>query len=160
MLAFMTFIEKDGDFVAGYLGTDEELAPIEFIFTESIKPATTLEKILHGTQFEQKWFGDIIAGTLYEGTKKSENAGEKSIKAIFVSHPEMLNLRRKTGETPVLHITDNEEIVTHENYAGDSQIIASLPQGEISYSDTQEVFGRIQRGIEESVSSSEETTAH
>ena len=159
MIAFMTFIEVGGKYIAGYLGTDDELVPMEFIYTEYIEPPTKLEKILHGNKFESRWYGEVIAGTLFKGAQKSKNTEKAPIKAIFVSHDKMLNLRRNTGEVPVLHITDKNETLVHDDYSKDLQLLNDLLREKISYADTQEVFDRIKKGIEESISTNEKITA-
>ena len=65
VVAFVACVEKEGSFIGGFLSTDEELSPLEFIYTEEIKPLSKLDKILYGASYEMKWFGDLIAGTLY-----------------------------------------------------------------------------------------------
>jgi hypothetical protein len=121
MLAFMTYIEKDGNYIAGYLGTDDDLMPVDFFHTEPIKPLTRLEKILHGKQFEVKLFGYLLGGTLFKNLEESKGSEIKQIEANFVSDARMLHLRKKTGDIPVAYVSDDGEIVTHENYAEDSQ---------------------------------------
>jgi len=152
MLAFMDCIEKDGNYIGGYLGTDDELIPIEFSLTDAVKPPTALEKILHGERFELKWFGDLIAGTLYEGTKKGEESPDKEIEAIFISDKRMLHLRRKTGNTPVVCVGENNEVVAYENHDQDIQAINSILE-RIENPNLVEVFNRIKAGIEECLSS-------
>lgn len=158
MIGFMTFIQRDGKFIAGYLGTNDELIPIEFIYTESIEPPSRLEEILHGNQFEPRWYGDVIAGTLFRGAQKSKNAEQMPIRAIFVSHANMLHLRRKTGKTPVLHITEKNETLVYDDYSEDVKLLEGLLKEEISYTNTVEVFDRITKAIEESISINENTT--
>ena len=158
MIGFMTFIEKDGNFIAGYLGTNDELIPIEFIYTESIEPPSRLEEILHGKKFELRWYGDVIAGALFKGAQKSKNEEETPIRVIFVSHDKMLHLRRKTGEIPVLYITDKNEILVYDDYSEDLQLLKGILKEEISYTDIIEVFDRITKGIEESISINEKAT--
>ena len=153
-IGFMSYIEDGEDYIGGYLSTDEELMPVEFIVTDYIKPATKLQKILHGAQFDMKWFGDLIAGTLFEGIKKTERSDEKRIGAFFVSDERMLHLRNKTGDTPVVFIGDNDRIIVHTQYTEDEGLIIPILEKVKKYSEVSEVLKRISEGIKEKISSS------
>jgi len=153
MFGFMSFIEEGGNVIGGYLATDEQLMPIEFVVTDSIKPANKLQKILHGAQFDMKWFGDLIAGTLFEGAKKTESSNEKKIEAFFVSDERMLHLRRKTGDTPVAFIGDNDRVIVHTQYPEDEGLVIPILERVKKYSEVSEVLKRINEGIREKISS-------
>jgi hypothetical protein len=149
MFGFMTFIEKDGGLIGGYLLTNHELTPIQFGHTSKISLPSKLEKILHGVQLESKWYGDLIAGTLYDGIKNIDAVDSKSIEAIFVSHSEMLHLRKRTGDIPVACINNNGEIVTHKNHQLDAELVAPFLADINQLSSLDEVFVRIIDGISE-----------
>jgi len=155
-IGFMSYIEEGADFIGGYLVTDEELMPVEFIVTDYIKPATKLQKILHGAQFDMKWFGDLIAGTLFEGVKKTESSDENKIEAIFVADERMLHLRRKTGDTPVVFIGDKDRTIAHTHYPHDKELISPILEKVKKNSDVSEVLNRVNEGIREKISSGSE----
>ena len=152
MIGFMTFLKEGDKYIGGYLGTDDELSPVEFSFTQPIPEATILQKILYGAKFDQKWFGDLIAGTLFEGIQKKEDSNKKNVDIIFVSDNRMLYLRRKTAEVPVVYINDNGEKIFFEKR--DHQIADQILKNiDIEYSNTTEVFTRIVNGIKEAMQS-------
>ena len=155
-IGFMSYVEKGTDFIGGCLLTDEELMPVEFIVTDYVKPATKLQKILHGAQFDMKWFGDLIAGTLFEGVKKTESSDGNKIKAIFVADDRMLHLRRKTGDTPVAFIGDKDKIIAHNHYLRDEERISPILEKVKKNSDVSEVLSRVNEGIKEKISSGSE----
>jgi hypothetical protein len=111
-----------------------------------------LEKILHGERYELKWFGELIAGTLYKGIIETEKTQDKEIEAIFIGDKRMLSLRRKTGATPVIYLGEGEEIVPYKNHDQDIQIVNSILE-RIGHENLSEVFKRIKSGIEECQSS-------
>jgi hypothetical protein len=152
MFGFMTYIEKDGGFIGGYLLTNNELSPIQFGHTSKISSPSKLEKILHGVQLESKWYGDLIAGTLYDGIKNIDAVNAKSIDAIFVSHGEMLHLKKKTGDIPVAYINQNGEIVTYKNHQRDAELVAPHLAEINQLSSLDEIFSRIRDGISECLS--------
>lgn len=152
-IAFMSYVEEGADLIGGCLVTDEELMPIEFIVTDYIKPPTKLQKILYGTQFDMKWFGDLIAGTLFEGVKQTENSNESKIEGIFVSDERLLHLRRKTGETPVAFITDKDMIIAHTHYPHDKETVPPILERVKRSSDVNEVLDRVNKGIKKKISS-------
>lgn len=153
MFGFMSFIEEDGNYIGGYLATDEELIPLEFAWTDPIPPPDKLQRILHGAQFDMKWFGDLIAGTLFQGAKKAEGPDEKRIEAFFVSDERMLHLRRKTGNTPVAFIGDNDRVIVHTQYPQDEGLVVPILEKVKKYSNVSEVLKRINEGIREKISS-------
>jgi hypothetical protein len=153
MLGFMTFIDKDGNYIGGFLGTDDELLPVKFLRTGPVKQATNFQKILYGVKFEAKWFGDFIAGTLFDGFMSHKTAETPALEAIFVSHAEMLHLRRKTGEIPVVHMQADGKILTYENDGRDAERGSLLLKKVGRPSDIEEVFKRVKAGIEECLSS-------
>jgi len=149
MIAFITYVKKENNGVfGGCLCTDKEFSPLEFIYTEEIRPWSSLEKILYGTNFDMKWFGDVIAGTLYNGIKDSEVAKDEKLEAIIVSDSRMLFLRRNTENIPVVYIDKNENINTFEDYERDEEIIKNLIP-KINFVNVQEIFSRIVKGIVE-----------
>lgn len=152
MYGFMTYIEKDDGLIGGYLLTDHDLSPIQFGHTSKISLPSKLEKILHGAQLESKWYGDLIAGTLYDGIKNIEALDSKSVEAIFVSHKEMLHLRKRTGDVPVVHINHTGEVVTYKNHQPDAELVAPVLADISQLSSLDEVFLRIIDGISESTS--------
>ena len=153
MIGFINFIEKDGNYIGGYLGTDEELMPMEFAITDHIKLPDALQKILHGAQCDMKWFGDQIAGTLFEGAQKTRSNDDKQIQVLFVADERMLHLRRKTGDIPVAYITSDERIVVHTEYPEDKNLVDPILKRVRKYSNLAEVLDRIEKGIEEKISS-------
>ena len=64
----------------------------------------------------------------------------KSIEAIFVSHGEMLHLRKRTGDIPVAYINNNGEIVTHKNHQLDAELVAPFLADINKLSSLDEVF--------------------
>ena len=159
MFGFMSFIEESGNYVGGYLGTDEELMPIEFVITDPIKPANKLQKILYGAQFDMKWFGDLIAGTLFQGAKKAVDPDEKCIEVFFVSDKRMLHLRRRTGNIPVVFIDDNGIIDVHEQHPQDKELVVPILEKVKEHSSVSEVFNRIREGIREKISSDSDNSS-
>ena len=153
MYGFIKFIEKDGKYIGGYLKTDEELYPLEFAITDPITPPDNLQKILYGKQCDKKWFGDLIAGTLFESAKKEENADENEIEAFFVSDIKMLSLRSKTGKIPVAFIDDDGRIDLYSGYQEDLDAIRSILEKINQKSDLSELMSRVEKGIEEKLSS-------
>ncbi len=151
MFGFMTYIEKDGGLIGGYLLTNRELSPVQFGHTSKISLPSKLEKILHGVQLEAKWYGDLIAGTLYDGIRNIEAVDSKSIEAIFVSHGEMLHLRKRTGDIPVVCISQTGEVATYKNHQYDAERVAPLLADINQLSSLDEVFLRIIDGISECI---------
>ena len=152
MFGFMTYIEKEDGLIGGYLLTNHELSPIQFGHTSKISFPNKLEKILHGAQLESKWYGDLIAGTLYDGIKNIDSVDSKSVKAIFVSHGQMLDLRKRTGDIPVAYINHSGEVVTYKNYEHDAELIAPLLAEINQLSSLDEIFLRIIDGVSECIS--------
>jgi hypothetical protein len=151
MFGFMTYIEKDGGLIGGYLLTNHELSPIQFGHTSKISLPSKLEKILHGVQLEAKWYGDLIAGTLYDGIKNIEAVDSKSIAAIFVSHREMLYLRKRTGDIPVVYINQVNEVITFKQHEPEAELVAPLLAEINQLSSLDEIFLRIIDGITECI---------
>jgi hypothetical protein len=151
MFGFMTYIEKDGGLIGGYLLTNRELSPIQFGHTSKISLPSKLEKILHGVQLEAKWYGDLIAGTLYDGIKNIEAVDSKSIEAIFVSHREMLHLRKRTGNIPVVYINQVNEVITFKQHEPEAELVAPLLAEINQLSSLDEIFLRIIDGITECI---------
>jgi hypothetical protein len=158
MLAFISFIEESGNFYGGYIGTDETLMPKEFSVTSPISPPTKLQKILHGAQFDSKWFGDLIAYTLFRAAgKKTEDATDQNVRAVFVSDRRLLHLRKRTGEVPVAYVGDNNQIILQEGFDQDQQTILSVLEVIKMNSTLEEVFNRIQEGLREAIASTQKS---
>lgn len=147
MLGFMSFVEIEGECIGGYLETDDELMPTEFVVTDPVKPASKLQRILHGAQLEARWFGDLIAGTLFQSVKKKQEEKKKNIEVCFVSDPRMLHLRRKTGNMPVAVVDDNEGILVHKEYPDDEALVIPLLEKVKRNSTIHEVMQRIDTAI-------------
>jgi hypothetical protein len=153
MFGFMTYIENDGGIIGGYLLTNHELSPLQFGHTSKISLPSKLEKILHGIQLDAKWYGELVGGTLLDGMKTINAADSKPIAAIFVSHPEILHVRNKTGEIPVVYINPRGEVVAYKNHDHDVESVTPLLETINQLSSLDEIYLRIIDGITESVSS-------
>lgn len=151
MLGFMTFIEGEGGIIGGYLVTNNELTPIQFGHTSKISLPSKLEKILHGVQLNSKWYGDLVGGTLFDGMKSIDAGDTNMIKAIFVSHAEMLHLRNKTNNIPVVYVNERGEIVTHKDHERDAELAVSFLADINNLSSLDEIFLRIIDGITECI---------
>ncbi len=151
MLGFITYIEVEGGIIGGYLVTNNELSPLQFGYTSKISLPSKLEKILHGAQLNSKWYGDLVGGTLYDGVKSIEGGDTSTIAAIFVSHPEMLHLRNKTNEIPVVYINQTGDIIAHKDHAQDVDLVAPLLAGINKLSSLDEIYLRIMDGITECI---------
>jgi hypothetical protein len=149
MLGFMTYIEGDGGIIGGYLVTNSELSPLQFGHTSKISLPSRLEKILHGVQLNSKWYGDLVGGTLFDGMKSVDAGDASMIAAIFVSHPEMLHLRSKTGEIPVVYVNETGDIITHKDHAHDAELTAPFFAEIKRLSSLDELYLRIIDGITE-----------
>jgi len=151
MIGFMTFIEGEGGIIGGYLVTNNELSPIQFGHTSKISLPSKLEKILHGVQLNSKWYGDLVGGTLFDGMKSIDAGDTNMIKAIFVSHAEMLHLRNKTNNIPVVYVNERGEIVTHKDHEHDAELAVSFLADINNLSSLDEIFLRIIDGITECI---------
>jgi hypothetical protein len=151
MLGFMTFIEGEGGIIGGYLVTNNELSPIQFGHTSKISLPSKLEKILHGVQLNSKWYGDLVGGTLFDGMKSIDAGDTNMIKAIFVSHAEMLHLRNKTNSIPVVYVNERGEIVTHKDHERDAELAVPFLADINNLSSLDEIFLRIIDGITECI---------
>lgn len=149
MLGFMTFIEGESGIIGGYLLTNTELSPIQFGHTSKISLPSKLEKILHGIQLNSKWYGDLVGGTLFDGMKSVDAGNASTIKAIFVSHEEMLHVRNKTNDIPVVYVNERSEIVTHKDHDPDRELSAPFLADINKLSSLDEIFLRIIDGIAE-----------
>jgi len=151
MFGFMTYVEGDGGIVGGYLVTNRELSPLQFGHTSKISLPSKLEKILHGVQLDAKWYGDLVGGTLFDGMKSIDTGDTSTIAAIFVSHPEMLHLRNKTNEIPVVYVNERGDIITHKDHERDAELAAPLLADINKLSSLDEIYLRILDGITESI---------
>jgi hypothetical protein len=151
MLGFMTYIERDNGIIGGYLVTNRELSPLQFGHTSKISLPSKLEKILHGVQLDAKWYGDLVGGTLFDGMKSIDAGDASTIAAIFVSHAEMLHLRNKTAEIPVVYVNEIGDIITHKDYKHDAELAAPFLSDINRQSSLDEVYLRIIDGITESI---------
>ena len=151
MLGFMTYIERDGGIIGGYLVTNRELSPLQFGHTSKISLPSKLEKILHGVQLDAKWYGELVGGTLFDGMKSIDAGNTSTITAIYVSHAEMLHLRNKTGEIPVVHVNERGDIITHKDQEHDAELAAPFLADINKLSSLDEVYLRIIDGITESI---------
>jgi len=85
---------------------------------------------------------------------KSIDAGDsKPLEAIFVSHAEILHVRNKTGEIPVVYVNPKGEVVAYKNHDHDVELVTPLLEDMNRLSSLDEIFSRIIDGITESVSS-------
>ena len=105
------------------------LTPNRLIDPGHANTSCNLQKILYGKQCGVKWFGDLIAGTLFEGVQKAESADENEIEALFVSDSRMLSLRRKTENIPVAFIGDDGKICLHPDYQADLDSLSFVAAG-------------------------------
>jgi hypothetical protein len=151
MLGFMTFIEGEGGIIGGYIVTNNELSPIQFGHTSKISLPSKLEKILHGVQLNSKWYGDLVGGTLFDGMKSIDAGDTNMIKAIFVSHAEMLHLRNKTNNIPIVYVNERGEIVTHKDHERDAELAVPFLADINNLSSLDEIFLRIIDGITECI---------
>lgn len=149
MFGFMTYVEVDGGMIGGYLVTNSKLSPLQFGHTSKISSPSKLEKILHGVQLNSKWYGDLVGGTLFDGMKSTDAGDSSRIAAIFVSHAEMLHVRKRTDETPVVYVNQAGEIATHQDYAQDAESAAPILADINRLSSLDEIFLRIIDGIAE-----------
>ncbi len=151
MLGFMTYIEVDGGIIGGYLATNRELSPLQFGHTSKISLPSKLEKILHGVQLNSKWYGDLVGGTLFDGMKSIDAGDISTIEAIFVSHAEMLHVRNKTNEIPVVYVNERGHIVTHKDCEHDAELATPLLADINKLSSLDEIYLRIIDGITECI---------
>lgn len=151
MLGIMTYIEKDGGIIGGYLVTNNELSPLQFGHTSNISLPSRLEKILHGVQLNAKWYGDLVGGTLFDGMKSIDAGDTSTIKAIFVSHAEMLHLRNKTNEIPVVYVNEKGDIITHKDHERDAELAVPFLADINKLSSLDEIYLRIIDGITECI---------
>lgn len=151
MFGFMTYVEGDGGIIGGYLVTNNELSPLQFGHTSKISLPSKLEKILHGVRLDAKWYGDLVGGTLFDGMKSIDSAGTSTIKAIFVSHAEMLHLRNKTHEIPVVYVNERGVIITHKDHERDAELAVPFLADINKLSSLDEIYLRIIDGITECI---------
>jgi hypothetical protein len=151
MFGFITYIESDGGIIGGYLVTNRELSPLQFGHTSKISLPSKLEKILHGVQLNAKWYGDLIGGTLFDGLKSIDAGDPSAIAAIFVSHAELLHVRNKTNEIPVVYVNERGEIITHRDHERDAELTAAILADINKLSSLEEIYSRIIDGITECI---------
>ncbi len=151
MLGFMTFVEAEGGIIGGYLVTNRELSPLQFGHTSRISLPSRLEKILHGVQLDAKWYGDLVGGTLLDGTKSVAAGDINTMKGIFVSHKELLHIRNKTNDIPVVYVNEAGEVITRKDHERDAELAVPLLADIERLSSLDEVYLRIIDGIAECV---------
>ncbi len=153
MFGFMTYVEVDGGIIGGYLVTNPELSPLQFGHTSKISRPSKLEKILHGVQLDSKWYGDLVGGTLFDGMKSADAGNSNGIAAIFVSHAEILHVRKRTNDIPVVYVNEKGEIIAHKDYGQDVESAAPLLMDINRLSSLEEIHLRIIDGIAECAAS-------